>query len=169
MKKKAGALEALLGLKKKGKVRAVGLSSHGLGALKAVLGMQEIEVVWARVNFAGLCMDTKEPGLHESLASIPWLRKAAGLLPKKMRSAVRPDPGSQPISADDRKEVESTLEEIHARTKGVVGMKVLAEGRLGAVAGRAVEYARDLPFVDSIIVGMTNRTELENNCRLFER
>jgi aryl-alcohol dehydrogenase-like predicted oxidoreductase len=169
LKKRAGALEALVRLKEKGKVRAVGLSSHGLGALKAVAGMEGIEAVWARVNFAGLCMDEREPGLYESLASVPWLRRVARLLPNRMRSAVRPDPGSKPISADDRFEVEKILGEIHAGQKGVVGMKVLAEGRLGADAARAVEYVRDLPFVDSIIVGMTTKTEIEENCRLFER
>ena len=45
-------------------------------------------------------------------------------------------------------------------------MKVLAEGHLGYDAKKAVEYVRDLPFVDSFIIGMMNKKEIEENCRI---
>ncbi len=165
LKKRFGALDTLLELKRQGKVRAVGLSSHGLSALKAVAKIDEIDLVWARINCAGLCMDTASLGIYDQLASVSWLKKSAKLLlPKRIISAVRSEPGSQRVSVNDRKEAEDTLGIIHAQSKGVVGMKVLAEGQLGNEARRAVEYVRELPFVDSFIVGMLNKDEIKENC-----
>ncbi len=54
LKSRIGAIETMLEFKREGKVRAVGLSSHGLSALAAVIEIQEIDVVWARINYAGL-------------------------------------------------------------------------------------------------------------------
>ena len=165
LKSRRGALDALLEFKGQGKVRAVGLSSHGLSAMKAVLKTPEIDVVWARINFAGLGMDVSRLGLYDQLASISWLKKSAKLLPAKIRSAVRPATETQMISMYDRKEVENTLRMIHSQSKGVVGMKVLSEGQLRGNAQKAVKYVTDLPFVDSFIIGMLNKKEIEENCR----
>ena len=43
--------------KEQGKVRAVGVSCHGLGALSAAAETDWAEVVLARINFAGVNMD----------------------------------------------------------------------------------------------------------------
>lgn len=53
----AGAMEALSRAKEQGKVRAVGISCHGLGALRAAAETDWAEVVLARINFAGVSMD----------------------------------------------------------------------------------------------------------------
>jgi aryl-alcohol dehydrogenase-like predicted oxidoreductase len=53
----AGAMEALSRAKEQGKVRAVGVSCHGLGALGAAAETDWVEVVLARVNHAGVNMD----------------------------------------------------------------------------------------------------------------
>lgn len=51
-----GAMAALSRAKEQGKVRAVGVSCHGLGALRAAAETDWVEVVLARINFAGASM-----------------------------------------------------------------------------------------------------------------
>jgi aryl-alcohol dehydrogenase-like predicted oxidoreductase len=53
----AGMMEALSRAKEQGKVRAVGVSCHGLGALRAAAQTDWVEVVLARINHAGVNMD----------------------------------------------------------------------------------------------------------------
>jgi aryl-alcohol dehydrogenase-like predicted oxidoreductase len=52
----ADAMEALSRAKEQGKVRAVGVSCHGLGALRAAAETDWAEVVLARINMAGVNM-----------------------------------------------------------------------------------------------------------------
>jgi aryl-alcohol dehydrogenase-like predicted oxidoreductase len=52
-----GAMEALSRAKEQGKVRAVGVSCHGLGVLRAAAETDWAEVVLARINMAGVRMD----------------------------------------------------------------------------------------------------------------
>jgi len=163
---KRGALNELLKYKKEGKVRAVGLSSHGLGALKAAAEIPEIDVVWARINLAGLCMDAARLGLYDQLASVSCLKKLTKeLLPKNMTAALRPKINTGSLSEKNHKEVEEALKIIHSQTKGVVGMKVLAEGHLGEKAYESIKYVRSLPFIDSFLIGMHSRNEITENCR----
>ena len=161
-----GALSAMVKLKEEGKVRAVGLSSHGLSTLKAVLEMPEIDLVWARINYAGLNMDTDCLGIYDQMASIYWLKKCVKLLPERVLRYIRPKANVHPISEDAHQEVEETLKDIHAQSKGIVGMKVLAEGVLRNDAERAVKYVNALPFVDSFIIGMLNKKEIDENCKI---
>jgi aryl-alcohol dehydrogenase-like predicted oxidoreductase len=53
----AGAMEALSRAKEQGKARAVGVSCHGLGSLRAAAESDWAEVVLARINMAGVNMD----------------------------------------------------------------------------------------------------------------
>jgi predicted aldo/keto reductase-like oxidoreductase len=161
-----GALSAMVKLKEEGKVRAVGLSSHGLSTLKAVLEMPEMDLVWGRINYAGINMDTDCLGIYDQMASIYWLKKCVQLLPKRVKSLIRPKVNSQPIHEDARKEVADMLKDIHSQSKGIVGMKVLAEGVLRNDAEKAVRYVNSLPFVDSFIIGMLNKKEIDENCKI---
>jgi aryl-alcohol dehydrogenase-like predicted oxidoreductase len=52
-----GAMEALSRAKEQGKVRAVGVSCHGLGPLRAAAETAWVEVVLVRINPAGVNMD----------------------------------------------------------------------------------------------------------------
>lgn len=167
LKRREGALESLAEAKWKGKVRAVGLSSHGLGALRAAASLGGIDVVWGRVNIAGLCMDSCEPRLYDRMASVPWLNKAVKkAVPARIRAAIRPGPEEEAVGESGREDVESALGELHRRSVGVVGMKVLAEGALRERVDEAVGYVRSLPFVHAFIIGMTTREEVERNSRL---
>ncbi len=82
-------------------------------------------------------------------------------------SAVRIASQSQPIAEHDRRDVENVLKKIHSRPKGVVGMKVIAEGKLRDDTERAIEYVKNLPFVDSLVIGMLSKKEIEENCRII--
>jgi aryl-alcohol dehydrogenase-like predicted oxidoreductase len=53
----AGAMEALSRAQEQGKVRAVGVSCHGLGPLRAAEKTDWVEVVLVRINPAGVNMD----------------------------------------------------------------------------------------------------------------
>lgn len=163
---RSGALNAMVKLKKEGKVRAIGLSSHGQSALKSVLEISELDLVWARINYAGLNMDSECLGMYDQMASVYWLKKCYKLLPERVKSIIRPKARLQPIPEDARNEVEATLQKIHSQSKGIVGMKVLAEGMLRDDAEKAVKYVNSLPFVDSFIIGMLNKGEIDENCRI---
>ena len=163
---RSDAFNAMVKLKKEGKIRAVGLSSHGLSVLKSVLEMPEIDLVWARVNYAGLNMDTGCLGMYDQMASIYWLKKCVKLLPARVKSLIRPKANTQPIPEDAHKEVTDTLQSIHSQSKGIAGMKVLAEGELRNDVEKAVKYVNSLPFVDSFIIGMLNKKEIDENCKI---
>jgi aryl-alcohol dehydrogenase-like predicted oxidoreductase len=166
-KKRFGALEALLRLKDQGKVRAVGFSSHGISALKYGLNIPEIDVIWARINHAGLNMDESDLGMYDRLASVPWLREAATrFLPEGIRSLFRPEVQQSSIKHEDRNAIDEILADYKSRSKGVVGMKVMAEGVLGNDAKKAIEYVMGLDFLDAFIVGMMSREEISENCRI---
>ena len=166
LKMRSGALDAMVKLKKEGKVRAIGLSSHGLSVLKSVLEMPELDLVWARINYAGLNMDSECLGMYDQMASVYWLKKCYKLLPERVKLLIRPKASHEPIAEDERNEVEATLQKIHSQSKGIVGMKVLAEGMLRDDAEKAVKYVNSLSFVDSFIIGMLNKEEIDENCRI---
>jgi predicted aldo/keto reductase-like oxidoreductase len=166
-KRRLSAFTALQKLKNEGKIRAVGISTHGLSALKSILETPEVDVVWSRINYAGIYMDMYSLGLYDRLATIPCLKKIVKVLPNKIKAALAPKPESQRLSSNNRKEVEDILTKIHNQSKGVVGMKVLVEGYLRENVKTAIEYVRDLPFVDAFIIGMTNQKEVEENCRIL--
>jgi len=158
------ALETMLELKRQGKIRAVGISSHGIGALKAVARTPEVELLWARINHAGMCMDTSRLCFYERLASITFIRRyAKAIVPGKIISRVRPAPESQRVMDDDLKTIHDTLREIHSQSKGIVGMKVLAEGKLRNNVKESIEYVITRPFIDAMVVGMVNRDEVVEN------
>ena len=163
---RSGALNAMVKLKKEGKVRAIGLSSHGLSVLKSVLEIPELDLVWARINYAGLNMDSECHGMYDQMASVYWLKKCYKLLPERVKLLIRPKASHEPIAEDERNEVEATLQKIHSQSKGIVGMKVLAEGMLRGDAEKAVKYVNSLSFIDSFIIGMLNKEEIDENCRI---
>jgi predicted aldo/keto reductase-like oxidoreductase len=164
--KRSGAFDALLKLRKEGKVRAVGVSTHGLSALQSVLDIHEIDVVWARINFAGIYMDTKKLPLYDRLATVPCLKQCVKLLPGTIKNTISQAPEKQILSENERLLVEDTLKKIHAQSKGVVGMKVLVEGYLSKDLRTAIEYVKNLSFVDAFIVGMMSKNEIEQNCKI---
>jgi len=92
-----GAMEALSRAKEQGMVRAVGVSCHGLGALRAAAETDWPEVVLARINMAGVNMDappsTIAPvieGLYTSGKAVYGMKiLACGQLAGKARAAIQ--------------------------------------------------------------------------------
>lgn len=58
-RKRKGAMDALARAKEEGIVRAVGISSHSLGALRTAVSEPWVDVVLVRINYAGVDMDDK--------------------------------------------------------------------------------------------------------------
>jgi aryl-alcohol dehydrogenase-like predicted oxidoreductase len=72
----AGAMKALSEAKEQGKVRAVGLSSHNLGVLRAAAQSEWVDVVLARINYAGVDMDAPPADVTPVLKTLHEAGKA---------------------------------------------------------------------------------------------
>ncbi len=167
LKRCEGAIEKLVRLREKGLIRAVGVSCHGILALEAARDRPEIEVVWCRINHAGLHMDGR-PGLVDRLAAMPLLKKRAKLLPAWCIARLRPSE-PLPIRAEQHGRVTTLLQQLHDGGKGMVGMKIMAQGHFASNPQAAIRYAAGRAFLDSFIVGMLNRLEIDVNCRALEQ
>ncbi|MEJ2737919.1 MAG: aldo/keto reductase [Anaerolineae bacterium] len=93
----AGAMEALSRAKEQGKVRAVGVSCHGLGPLRAAAESAWVEVVLVRINPAGVNMDASPAEVAPIIERLYTAGKAVygmkvlgcGQLAGKARAAMR--------------------------------------------------------------------------------
>jgi aryl-alcohol dehydrogenase-like predicted oxidoreductase len=164
---KQGAMDTLLRIREQGKLRAVGMSSHGLSAMRYCLDLPEIDLVWARINMAGVNMDSQSLGLYDALASVPLLKRAAMMMHGRLRSGIRQMAQSKGLTPEGRKLVDKTLRALHSAGKGIVGMKLLGAGRLSDDAEAALEYARGLEFVDAHIVGMLSEVDIDHCVSVF--
>ncbi len=119
----ARQMELLEGLKKKGMIRAHGVSCHSLPALQACIDEPWVDSVHARINPFKIAMD----GTPE--------------------------------------EVGGVLKQIRAKGKGVVGMKIIGEGRLrddDEKKDQSIRYAWAERLVDLVTVGFEKTSELED-------
>jgi len=115
-------MELLEGLKKKGVIRAHGVSCHSLVALQAAAKDPWVDSIHARINPYGASMDGK---------------------PEKILEVLR---------------------EAKANGKGVVGMKIIGEGRFRDDPEKkkeSVRFALQSGCVDVLLVGCENLTELD--------
>jgi aryl-alcohol dehydrogenase-like predicted oxidoreductase len=93
----AGAIESLSRAKEQGKVRAVGVSCHGLGPLRAAAASDWVEVILVRINYAGVNMDGSPDEVEPIVAEMHQDGKAvygmkvlgAGRLANDARRAVQ--------------------------------------------------------------------------------
>ena len=114
-------MDALAAAKAKGWIRAHGCSCHSIEALKAAAADPWVDVVHARINPWGVCMDGP----------------AAVVVP--------------------------VLREIHAAGKGVIGMKLIGEGRFRndpAKIDETLRFVLGLGCVDALIVGFEKQEEI---------
>jgi len=167
LKRCEGALEKLVRLREKGLIRAVGVSCHGISALEAARDCPDIDVVWCRINHAGLHMD-RRLGLVDRLASLPLIKKKAKHLPAWCIARLRPAE-APPIREDEHSRITTILQQLHASGKGMVGMKIMAQGALASDPQAAINYAAGCNFLDSFIIGMLSRSEIDFNCRALEQ
>ena len=93
----AGAMEALSRAKERGHVRAVGVSCHSLGALRAAAETDWVQVVLARINYAGVNMDAPPSEVVPTIGRLYTSGKAVcgmkvlgcGRLVRDARTAIR--------------------------------------------------------------------------------
>jgi aryl-alcohol dehydrogenase-like predicted oxidoreductase len=160
-KMRAGALKALCDLKKKGSVRAVGIASHGLGALEAALECPDIDVVMGRVNYSGHLMDSRQDDFKSVLAGIPLIKKmSVALLPKQVfkKAALSVQ---KPVAEDaDRRHACELFKKFHARGTAVIGIKVIGEGNLSHDVAGAIRYVKGMDYISSMILGCCSREEI---------
>src|SRR5215471_2492029 len=116
-------MSILADFKKKGTIRAHGVSCHSVEALEAAAAEPWVDSVHARINPYGMSMD--KPG-----------EKVPGVLKK-----------------------------IHDAGKGVVGMKIVGEGRLRddeTKRDESIRYVLGLGTVDLLNVGFENVNEVDD-------
>ncbi|MGI9859803.1 aldo/keto reductase [Moorella naiadis] len=123
---RAGAFRCLLDAQEKGLIGAVGLSTHGVAAVRKAATVKEIEVIFPLLNIAG--MGIIDGSREDMLAAI----------------AVAVDAG-----------------------KGVYLMKALAGGNLLGRYHDAMAFARQVPGIAAVAVGMVNETEVDYNLGYF--
>lgn len=119
----ARQMEILADLKKKGVIRAHGVSCHSLPALKAVIDEPWVDSVHSRINPFQIAMD----GTPE--------------------------------------EVGGVLKKIRAKGKGVVGMKIIGEGRLRndeEKKNQSIRFSFVEKLVDMVTVGFEKTSELDD-------
>lgn len=164
-----GALRALLECKKKGYVRAIGFSCHGLGAMERGCAIPEIDLILARLNYSGAFMDSYQEGFISKVMSLPFISKMAyKLIPTKILPSiskmVEPPKPDKDLQAKSKK----LIHDYHSTGKGVIGMKLFGAGVLKQDPQRAIAFAKSIPYVDSFIVGMSSIAEVEQNVRLMQ-
>jgi aryl-alcohol dehydrogenase-like predicted oxidoreductase len=116
-------VQALQEAREKGTVRAIGMSCHDFEALKRAATTDWIDVVMARVNYAGTRMDASPNDV------IPVLKR------------------------------------LHDAGKGIIAMKVLSQGDLWETAAQALEFVAQQPWIDAMVIGMVNPSQLQQNLR----
>jgi len=120
------ALEYLLNAKVKGKVKAVGISTHYVQGVLGALKYPEIEVISPLINLSGIG-----------------------------------------IQGGSRDQMLNAIQQAAAQGKGIFAMKPLGGGHLIAEQKAAFDFLLELPYIDSIAVGMKNEQELNRNLAYF--
>ncbi|WP_432401088.1 aldo/keto reductase [Wukongibacter sp. M2B1] len=120
------ALKYFTKMKEKGFIRAVGISTHTVAAVKASLKFDEIDVIHPLINKNGL-------GIMDGTAE----------------------------------DMVQALKEAKKMNKGIYGMKPLGGGNLLSSIDECFDFVLNLPFLDSIAVGMQRTEEVIANVFRF--
>ncbi len=170
IKMRSGALKALIKAKEKGYVRNVGVSSHGIGAIEASLDIPEIEVLFARINWAGASMDEYQERLLPKLMAIPYGKKfARKIISRKIIPSFSAQVESMRSNAHEQEVVKNLLQKCHNVNKFVVGMKIFGAGALANNIEKSLEFIMSLKYVNVFMLGMTSKEEVDENIRIYER
>jgi aryl-alcohol dehydrogenase-like predicted oxidoreductase len=124
-------MDALTEAKAKGKVRAVGVSCHGMDPLRAAVKCDWVEIDLARINPVG-------------------------------GDAGRMDGTPQQVA--------ECLKEMHGQGKGILGMKILAEGTLKTEEKKleSLRFVLGLGCVDAFVIGFEKTEQIDEMVKLIE-
>jgi hypothetical protein len=127
--------------KSRGWIRAKGVSCHSLPALRAATASPWTEVHLVRINPQGRRMDGPE--------EVVW---------------PNPDPGHE-VSP-----VVSQIQDMHAKGRGIIGMKIIGNGEFVRAADRekSVRFAMSLPL-SAVVIGFKNRAEIDEAIQRINR
>jgi aryl-alcohol dehydrogenase-like predicted oxidoreductase len=125
--------DAMEEAKQKKIIRAHGVSCHSLPALKKAAAMKWVDVNLVRINPQGMEIDTNEIGV---------------------------------FTKSDESHVPAVVEQIKAMREnghGIIGMKLIAQGRLTAIEDRrkSIEWVMKSNLVDAVVIGMKSREEID--------
>lgn len=155
------ALDMLCKMKEKGYIRAVGVASHGIGALESCKKVDRIDVVMGRVNYSGHLMDSRQDNIKSVLAGIPTIKKISQrLIPRSIFKDLASSVQKPVASNEDRQIALKIFQELHSLGKGIIGMKILGEGHLAGDVPHAIGFVKSLPFVTSIVLGCCSEKEI---------
>ena len=101
-----------------------------------------------------------EPGGQAGSVAV-CSRRPAKILPPWCIARLRPG-DKPPIREDAAWPCNSASAAAARRGKGMVGMKIMAQGHLASDPQAAIRYAAGRTFLDSFIIGMLNRSR--NRC-----
>jgi aryl-alcohol dehydrogenase-like predicted oxidoreductase len=125
------AMQAWLLEKRRGRARAIGLSTHSAAVARLASEWPEVEVIMLPLNASGVTTR----GAHFEDGGVPEMLDAA--------------------------------ERAAAHGKGLIAMKVMGAGVLANDPASAIAYAARLPYVHSLVIGMRNVAEVEQNLDLI--
>jgi predicted aldo/keto reductase-like oxidoreductase len=125
-------MDVLSKAKDEKKIRAVGVSCHGMAPLKAAVGCDWVEVDLARINPVG-------------------------------GNAGRMDGSPEAVAA--------CLKEMHAQGKGILGMKILAEGTLKTPEKQleSLRFVLGLGCVNAMVIGFEKPEQIDQIMSLVEK
>lgn len=124
-------MDTLAEAKEKGRIRAIGVSCHGMDPLKAAVDCDRIDVDLARINPVG-------------------------------GRAGRMDGTPEQVSA--------CLKAMHAKGKGIIGMKILAEGTLKTPEKQleSLRYVLGLGCLSCFVIGFENEQQIDQIMQRIE-
>ena len=124
-------MDTLAEAKAKGRIRAVGVSCHGMAPLKAAVDCDWIDVDLARINPIG---------------------------------------GNQGRMDGTPDEVAACLKAMHAKGKGIIGMKILAEGTLKTPEKQieSLRYVLGLGCLSCFVIGFENEQQIDQIMQRIE-
>jgi predicted aldo/keto reductase-like oxidoreductase len=117
-------MDVLSDAKARGKVRAIGVSCHGMAPLQAAVGCDWVDVDLARINPIG---------------------------------------GNKGRMDGTPEQVSACLKAMHEQGKGILGMKILAEGQLKTEEEqlRSLRFVLGLGCVDAMVIGFESSLQID--------
>lgn len=169
MKMRSGALNALVKAKERGCVRNIGVSAHGIGAIEVSKDMPEIDVLFARINWSGISMDSYQEGFLSKVVALPYVKEVGRkIIPKKIVPSLSAQVESLQSSKQEQGVIMDLLQKCYDANKSVIGMKIFGAGALVNDIEKSLRFILPLHYVKSFLLGMLSKEEVDENLRIYE-